>query len=348
MTFTAADRRGSNGRIAPSHGSPQPNAPRRLIAQALLTAITLGLSLILWGCVSPESVQVRHAAEATGRRMRSEPLSDLRLVTYNIWGLPALINGADPARYARIAAELEKQAPHFILLQEVWSTRAREAVPTGNEWSAASSSNHKLLFRRSGLVSLSRFPIVDTAFHAFRAGTWPDSLVNKGALKITVELSPALRVNVWNVHLQAGSAAQVRSRQIVELADWVRQAEDGQAADLIAGDFNCTPDSEQYAQLTRLLGVDATQLGPQPHFVTYDGCRSATTEARTLDYVFVRLREPRVACAVTVAPAMDTPRAEDRLSDHLAVKADFRFELTTLTAQSPTYEMPIARGGPRF
>jgi endonuclease/exonuclease/phosphatase family metal-dependent hydrolase len=205
-----------------------------------------------------------------------------------------------------------------------------------------------LLFRRSGLVSLSRFPIVDTAFHAFRAGAWPDSLVSKGALKITVELSPALRVNVWNVHLQAGSAARVRSQQILQLADWVRQAEDGQAADLIAGDFNCTPDSEQYAQLTKLLGVDANQLGPQPHFVTYDGCRSATTEARTLDYVFVRLREPRLACAVTVAPAMDNPRPEDRLSDHLAVQADFRFELTTLTAQSPTYEMPIARSTRRF
>ena len=162
--------------------------------------------------------------------------------------------------------------------------------------------------------------------------------------------SPALRVNVWNVHLQAGSAARVRSQQILQLADWVHQAEDGQAADLIAGDFNCTPDSEQYAQLTKLLGVDATQLGPQPHFVTYDGCRSATTEARTLDYVFVRLREPQIACAATVAPAMDTHRPEDRLSDHLAVQADFRFELTTLTAQSPTYEMPIAevRGGFRI
>jgi endonuclease/exonuclease/phosphatase family metal-dependent hydrolase len=348
MTFTAADRRESNGRIARSRGSHSRNTSRWLAAQALLTALTLGLSLILWGCVSPESVQVRHAAEASGWSMRSQAHSDLRLVTYNIWGLPAWINGADSARYASIAAELESHAPHFILLQEVWSTSAHEAIPAGNEWSTASNSNQKLLFHRSGLVSLSRFPIVDTAFHAFQAGAWPDALVNKGALKITVELSPALRVNVWNVHLQAGSAARVRSRQIVELADWVRRAEDGQAADLIAGDFNCTPDSERYAQLTKLLGVDSSQLGSQPHFVTYDGCRSATTEARTLDYVFVRMREPQIACAATVAPALDTPRPEDRLSDHLAVQVDFRFELTTLMAQSPTYEMPIARGTPRF
>jgi hypothetical protein len=45
-----------------------------------------------------------------------------------------------------------------------------------------------------------------TEFRAFRAEAWPDSLVNKGALKITVELGPSFRLNIWNVHLQAGSA----------------------------------------------------------------------------------------------------------------------------------------------
>ncbi len=69
-------------------------------------------------------------------------------------------------------------------------------------------------------------------------------------------------------------ARGIRSRQIAELADWVRQAEQGQGADIIAGDFNCTPDSEEYLQLTRLLGADAHPPESQPHFVTYDGCRS--------------------------------------------------------------------------
>jgi endonuclease/exonuclease/phosphatase family metal-dependent hydrolase len=270
------------------------------------------------------------------------------LLTYNIWGLPAWINGAHPARYPRIARELEKHDPHFILLQEVWSARAREAAPAGDGWSTASSSAHGPFFRRNGLVSLSRFPIVDTEFHPFRNGSWPDSLVSKGALKITVALDHSLRLNVWNVHLQAGSAAPVRSQQIAELAVWVRQAENGQAADLIAGDFNCTPDSEQYDQLKRLFGPDVHQPGSKPHFSTYDGCTTDSANARTLDYVFVRVRQTRLAYAATAAPAMDSDQIEQRLSDHLAVRVDLLLEVAPLSAQSPAFDLHTAQIAQRF
>ncbi|MCL4176921.1 MAG: sphingomyelin phosphodiesterase [Verrucomicrobia bacterium] len=288
-----------------------------------------GLLLVLWGCVSPNSsnVQIRHAATAARSGPGQEGQTELRVLTYNIWGLPAWINGANPSRYARIARELEARAPEFILLQEVWSEHAREAVPAEAGWSVASSPARNLFLRRSGLVTLSRHPIVDAEFHAFRAGTWPDSLVGKGALRITVELAGSLRLNVWNVHLQAGDARDIRLRQIAELAAWVRQAEQGQGADIIAGDFNCTPDSEEYRQLTRLLGTDAHPPESQPHFVTYDGCRSDAADARTLDYVFLRLRQSHVSCTASVAPAMDADRPEDRLSDHLAVEADLRLEI---------------------
>ena len=112
----------------------------------------------------------------------------------------------------------------------------------------------------------------------------------------------------------------------------------------IGGDFNCTPDSDQHKELTRLLGVDVQQLGSQQHFITYDGRTSDASKARTLDYVFIRSRQARLAYAATVAPAMNADRLEDRFSDHLAVRMDLRLEFVPLTAQSPTLDAGLAGG----
>lgn len=345
--FAAMDRVKWNGQSTRSRGSPSSQASVWLSRRFAL--LPVGLALVLWGCAPPRfhSVQVRHDSHIPVYGPTPASPSQLRLVTYNVWGLPAWINRVKPTRYARIARELEARTPEFILLQEVWSERAREAVPTEAGWSVASSRDRSLFLRRGGLVSMSRYPIVDAEFHAFRAGAWPDSLVRKGALRMTVELDNTLRLNVWNVHLQAGRASRIRSRQIVELTSWVQQAGNGQVADIIAGDFNCTPDSEEYAQLKQLLGADAHQLASQPHFITYDGGRSDAAVARTLDYVFLRWRQSHVSCTVSVAPALDAARIEDRLSDHLAVEADVRLEFTTLTAQSTAYGPPIGDPGYR-
>jgi endonuclease/exonuclease/phosphatase family metal-dependent hydrolase len=69
----------------------------------------------------------------------------------------------------------------------------------------------------------------------------------QGLVNPTIEVADGLRLNVWNVHLQAGGADGIRSRQVAELVGWVQASQDGQIADLVAGDFNCTPESRQYS-----------------------------------------------------------------------------------------------------
>src|ERR1044071_5720536 len=46
-------------------------------------------------------------------------LSDggIRLVTFNIWGLPGWMTGAPSGRYPRIAREIERMDPDIVLLQ---------------------------------------------------------------------------------------------------------------------------------------------------------------------------------------------------------------------------------------
>jgi hypothetical protein len=82
------------------------------------------------------------------------------------------------------------------------------------------------------------------------------------------------------------------------------------------------------------VGTDAHQLGAQSHFMTFDGRRPEAIKPRTLDYVFVRLRQSHLGCAATLTPSMDSLSAEGRLSDHIAVEAELRLELIPTTAQT--------------
>lgn len=305
----------------------EPGSHRRQLEVRRASALLYGvaLALLVGGCASRSAypLHLRHRAEAAPVRSSAGAL-ELRILTFNVWGLPAWINGASPNRYGRIARELEFLDPDVVLLQEVWTRRAVGVVPRQPTWSVATSTGQTAFFRRNGLMVMSRFPIVGGEFHPFRTAAFPDSLVRKGALKITLELPDARRINVWNAHLQAGDAPAVRRRQIDRLLQWVHSARDGQVADVVGGDFNCTPDSVEFETLTRELGPTVNQVSQSGHFPTYDGLSLRPEAARTLDYIFIRARSG-------VAPSCARPRvafaAEDpaaRLSDHLGLQVSVR------------------------
>ena len=138
---------------------------------------------------------------------------------------------------------------------------------------------------------------------------------------MTVKLPEGQVLNVWNVHLQDGGPPQVRRSQIAELITRVNQAEDGQLADLVGGDFNCTPESPPEQQLEAALGPSVQKLAGAKPFVTWDGLSSKPGGGQTLDYVFVRsrVRLENMDVASQVAFYAQNPR--ERLSDHFGIEA---------------------------
>ena len=52
----------------------------------------------------------------------------------------------------------------------------------------------------SGLVILSRFPIVETDFHAFKVGTYRDSIMDKGCLYCKIKIGENNCINIFNAH----------------------------------------------------------------------------------------------------------------------------------------------------
>jgi endonuclease/exonuclease/phosphatase family metal-dependent hydrolase len=258
---------------------------------------------------------------ANGSSTASSPELTLSLVTYNIWGLPSWMSGARSGRYPRIARELERLDPDVVLLQEAWTAKARTAVPTNGNWSVARAAGQHTFFQQSGLVTLSKFPIIGGEFYPFSRAAFPDRFVNKGLLKVTVQMPGGRVLNVWNVHLQDGGSAEIRLSQVRELVSRVEATEDGQIADLVGGDFNCTPGCPLYSELTNSLGPTVQQLSGGTPFVTWDGLSVKPGAGQTLDHIFIRGKRAFQVVSAVPHVAFSAPSLEERLSDHFGIEA---------------------------
>jgi len=231
------------------------------------------------------------------------------------------MTGARSGRYPRIACELERLNPDIVLLQEAWTANARKSAPANGSWWRARGAGQHTFFQQSGLMTLSKFPIIGGGFYPFSQATLPDRLVRKGILKTTISLPGGSILNVWNVHLQAGGPAAIHRSQVQELVARVQAAEDGQIADLVGGDFNCTPESAHYRELRQALGPTVYELGGGKPFVTWNKMSAKPGAGQTLDYIFIRQKPALQSVEAFAQVAFAEPSPALQLSDHLGLEA---------------------------
>ena len=206
------------------------------------------------------------------------------------------------------------------MLQEAWTAKARKAAPANGHWGIARAAGQHTFFQQSGLVTLSKFPILGGEFYHFSRAAYPDRIVNKGVLKVTVQLPGRQVLNVWNVHLQEGGWPEIRQSQVRELVARVQAATDGQIADLVGGDFNCTPESPLCRELANSLGPSVQQLGGTAPFVTWDRLSAKPGAGQTIDYIFIRESTTCQTVQAAAHVAFAAAALEQRLSDHLGIE----------------------------
>lgn len=258
---------------------------------------------------------VRHGADLAHRLARADATT---VQTLNVFGLPWPIGTDVVGRCRRIADDIVASAPDLIALQEVWDEAAlAPLLATG--YHASGTESPQGLFGRTGLLTLTRLPILDATSRCFAAASGADALVGKGALCTFVELPGDARLAVWNVHLQSGADdGNVRRQQIGELLRWIAEA--GGTRRLVLGDFNCGPGDGEWRELVDGLG----RFGLQPCACdrpTYDPPHNplaADEPPTTIDHVFVDV------AAAARAPAAhriyDRPRNGAFLSDHFGLE----------------------------
>jgi endonuclease/exonuclease/phosphatase family metal-dependent hydrolase len=184
---------------------------------------------------------------------------------------------------------------------------------------------------QNGLLTLSKYPIVSSEIKHFSQATLPDSLMHKGALKVTILVGANQRFNIWNVHLQDGASPKVRSRQLGELIKWVHEAHDGQVADIVGGDFNFTPGSSGFRQVVAEIGPDIHQLAGDSVFSTWDDLKPGAQTGEALDHIFVKVRQGEAGIGAYSRRIFAASRQQDRFSDHMGMEASLYFE-TSLRA----------------
>jgi endonuclease/exonuclease/phosphatase family metal-dependent hydrolase len=183
------------------------------------------------------SLCARVEASAPGR---------LRVLTYNVHGLPSLVTGDDTlARQAAIRPLLE---PFDVVgLQEDFMDEGH-ALLTGEATHAARTRFADALEGRvygSGLALLSRRPIASVenvhyeAFHGLLdAGS--DGMASKGFQVARLELAPGVELDVYGSHLDAGRGEgdeAARAAQVEQLVASMQGRSAGRAV-LFLGDTN--------------------------------------------------------------------------------------------------------------
>ena len=310
-----------------------PNPGQGAIHAYLPTLLWLLLLLgIGTGCITgpPSKVQLQPANSLVTRQQDAETPAALKVTTFNVWGLPRWVNGASSDRYRKISDELARSDSDVVLLQEVWTRRSfvelsEKAKASSRTWWTASARRKGTFLGQNGLLTLSRYPISGAEVRHFQTARLPDSLMHKGALKITLTTSTGQTLNIWNVHLQDGTSGGVRASQIAELIQWVKASDDGQVADIVGGDFNLTPDSGEFRDLVAAIGPDVHQLAGDAAFTTWDGMKPTAGAGQTLDHIFIRMRQPLEEVCAQPRQVFTAARLEDRLSDHMGMEASLTF-----------------------
>lgn len=170
---------------------------------------------------------------------------ELRVLTYNIHGLPDWIARDDPP--ARIPQILARAADYdVVLLQEdfayhdvVLANQKHAHVFRGNEaWAPLLEGSGLTIFSRFANGAASRIEAYGVCNGYLSAAN--DCLGNKGFLMVRLALPNGAELDVWNTHLDAGRDGDDHAARVAQLDHLARAIEansDGRAV-LVGGDLN--------------------------------------------------------------------------------------------------------------
>lgn len=273
----------------------------------------------------------------------SAPVPQLRILTWNVWGLPLAFHRSSfhLERIEAIRKQLEALPADVVALQEVWAREILAAMAAAGYTYYATGARAGSLVGGSGLMTLSRHPIVRTSFTPFANRRGIEKVIRKGVLHTRIRVGDRSMIDVLNVHLvsepERGShlllddpeTREVRRAQLEEVRYAADRIKSQGIPVVIAGDFNIDDLDPEAAQMRRYLGLDSF-AACQPHSIghgaggaTFDPesnshARSPHNKPQRLDYVWL-YRSWEEALPVSAVRMFDS----QMLSDHYAVMSGF-------------------------
>jgi endonuclease/exonuclease/phosphatase family metal-dependent hydrolase len=227
----------------------------------------------------------------------------LLLLSLNVWGLPWPVSRIPMERMQMIAADLPRLEVDAAAFQEAWLPSARDVLLEGGRRAGLVHAWYKdRVMGSSGLLVLSRWPILDSAFTPFALRGLPqrvqhaDWFGRKGFVRCRLDL-PVGELDLFATHLQAtygrvGYADEYlghRMAQMIELAHAIALSD---RPLVVLGDLNARPQRDEMALLFGATGVvdvavaigrDAPTLRPYSPYSPDD-----TLPGKRIDYALAR------------------------------------------------------------
>lgn len=204
---------------------------RNWIRQGAALLLTAAVILTAFQAGSPK-VQAEESGVVTG---------SFKVLSYNVGGLPSLVSSSKPQEYTvQISPKLNNY--DIINVQEDFNYHneliSQVSLPYLTQTSGPAGFG-------SGLNSLSRYPFRDLKRVTWnkRSGFFDngnDELTPKGFTASVYEIAPGVKVDVYNLHADAGSDAnslEARRDNIRQLSNYIKEHSDGNAV-IVMGDTN--------------------------------------------------------------------------------------------------------------
>lgn len=259
------------------------------------------------------------AAPAT----RAEQPVRLRVLTWNVWGLPAFSTNLG-ARMAALPDAIAKLDPDLVLLQEIWAKSDGLIVKEGLERHGYRHSSHLAHTEHgmTGLFTASKLPLKQVGFRPFASGRIGHSIwhlewiASKGVGSFLLQ-TPLGEVQVQNTHLQAQYETDAYDAERLSQMSEIALLQKGFTLPLVlGGDFNTGSEELPRKALLELVGLRDTTPSPNPDTIFVRG-------GSTVAVHLVESRELPIE-AVLLDNGVRAP-----LSDHPAVVADLELSACT-------------------
>jgi endonuclease/exonuclease/phosphatase family metal-dependent hydrolase len=261
----------------------------------------------------------------------------LRVLTWNVWGLPAVSTNLE-ARLAMLPEAIAKLDPDVILLQELWIESDGDRLKQSLEQRGYPYASHlaHTKYGMTGLFTASKLPLKNSDYHPFASGQIGHSfwhlewLAAKGVGTFVIQ-TPLGELAVQNTHLQAQYDTDLYAAERLSQASEILLIDQQRTALplVLGGDFNTGAEELPRQALFDLDGLSDTTPSPRPD----------TIYVRSGGSVAIHLVDTRQAFT---EPVRLQNGVTTELSDHPAVVVDL--ELSACASCAPA---SVAKPGTR-
>jgi endonuclease/exonuclease/phosphatase family metal-dependent hydrolase len=257
----------------------------------------------------------------------AETTARLRVLTWNVWGLPAVSTNME-ARLAALPDAITKLDPDVILLQELWAERDGDRLKerlARRGYPYASHLAHTK-YGMTGLFTAAKRPLKNVGFLPFASGRVGHSIwhlewiASKGVGSFLVQ-TPVGDVEVQNTHLQAQYDTDTYdAERLSQMSEILSMHQDLALPLVLGGDFNTG--AEEFPRKALLDLDELRDTTPSPHPDTIFVRSGEKVQIRVLETHEAFTEPVRLANGVTA-----------ELSDHPAVIVEL--ELSPCVACAP-------------